>query len=300
MEAAERVLNLWQRPLLSATRRPPSLLVSPPEPTLSTLPPLIFRHLLNRYLPLRDWLRLGWVSRQLRESVLRVWTDKARLIFQADVSSLAANPLAFRSYLPEDNLWPQRLYKTDSALSLHALLAQYKESYLLLCLSRDARWVQLVDTETFPDRRPIGRSLFRLFGQVQFPNMLHLDLSNTMFTLHNLEEMAASFPALAHLSIQHCLVYISRRQTLAPENDAVIRRILVGYNRARLNLNQGIKVTTNHPCYPTCCPHISNALHFASGISRDCLGHFRVPAISGRRWRRVSGLVCFRGAVEIG
>lgn len=118
------------------------------------------------------------------------------------------------------------------------------QAHYLLRQCSGMRQLSVVSLEC-GERRPVGRSFFRLLAlcQCQFLGLRELDLSHTMFTLHNLEETAAVAPLISSLTLLDALVFISRRQTLASENDAVLRQKLIGHsNKFRLRLNQGVKV----------------------------------------------------------
>lgn len=90
--------------------------------------------------------------------------------------------------------------------------------------------------------KTVGRSFFRLLRHHVFQNLYFMDLSSTVFSLADFEFSACSFPLIKEMTIEKCTIFISRRQTLEPENDRILRRVLVDYVKKRSSLKQGIKV----------------------------------------------------------
>lgn len=60
-----------------------------------------------------------------------LWKEKWVVELEADMRSLRSGPSPANCralfHLPEDNLWPQRLYKSDASLPNEAILTHYKD-----------------------------------------------------------------------------------------------------------------------------------------------------------------------------
>ncbi len=193
------------------------------------------------FVSLRDWCCLAQVSRKFNHIVEHLWLNKTWTILENDVQALFPGYLC-KFFMPDDNLWPQRLYKSDSFLSLAEILDAYKEVEFLFSRCTRLESLELMFSFRSSENHPVGRSFFRLLENQSFNNLYYLNLSLATFTLADFEFSATSFPLIKVLKAEKCRIYISRRRTLVEENDRILRRILHKYTKKRPSLTQGIKV----------------------------------------------------------
>lgn len=220
---------------------------------LLDLPDNLLYYLIKNYLCLRDWCNLSSVCSRLRDNMQICWLEKRHLIIDKDLLSL--NPMgSLKFHTAQDNLWPQRLYKTDTdnIVDAERVRELYKELWFLLkkctrlqmitfCSSTNINNNNNEDCWT-GERRTLGGSVLRLFCQRSFYMVSVLNLSNTMFSLHDLEETAPAFSNIIELRIENCRVYISRSRAWNEQNAKVLQQYVVGYQKIKAQMCQGVKV----------------------------------------------------------
>lgn len=168
------------------------------------------------------------------------WLEKRHLIVDKDILSLNHNG-QLKFHIVQDNLWPQRLCKTDS-VDVEVVKESYRELWFLLKKCTRLQKITFCANGNGAERRTMGKSVLRLFTQRSFYMVSVLNLSYTMFSLTDLEETAPGFSNIVELKIENCRIYINRNLVWKEQNNKLLHQYVVGYSKIKKQMCQGVKV----------------------------------------------------------